>query len=219
MKDSGEAAIRLHSGDHVVGLSPYALGLAKRVFDIAASFLALALLAPVFVIIAIAISLETRGGVLFVQTRTGRDGNHFAMLKFRSMHAVSNSQRFVQARRGDARITKVGGFLRRTSLDELPQLVNVLRGDMSLIGPRPHPPDLDAQYAPLIAGYWERYAARPGLTGLAQVRGARGETPNVEAMSRRVIYDLEYVRGASLRRDFDLLVATVAEVVKSDVAF
>jgi lipopolysaccharide/colanic/teichoic acid biosynthesis glycosyltransferase len=124
-----------------------------------------------------------------------------------------------QACRGDPRITPLGRFLRQTSIDELPQLVNVLRGDMSLVGPRPHPVPLDTRFAPQIPNLFARYKARPGLTGLAQVNGARGETPTVEAMSRRLEYDLEYVTHASMLGDIKILLLTMREVVCSTTAY
>ncbi|PWR02075.1 hypothetical protein DKT77_13825 [Meridianimarinicoccus roseus] len=167
--------------------------------------LALLLLAPLLVIVAIAIRAESRGPVIFRQIRTGLDGRPFEILKFRSMTVGAG---LAQATRGDARVTRVGAVLRRTSVDELPQLINVLMGDMALVGPRPHAVAHDAFYAPQIANYMARYAVRPGLTGWAQINGARGETETLGKMAQRAALDLDYIRGWSLARDLWIIALT-----------
>jgi len=144
----------------------------------------------------------------------------FELLKFRSMYSTPDEQRrVVQAVRGDSRVTRVGRILRKTSMDELPQLINIVRGDMSVIGPRPHAIEHDFCYRELIPNYCLRFTARPGLTGLAQVNGARGHTPRVEDMRRRIEFDLEYLTKSSLWLDCKILLLTVKEVFRSDTAF
>ena len=179
----------------------------------------LAILAPVFICVAIAIRTTSSGPVLFRQKRNGKDMVPFELLKFRTMHCHFPDPTIQQAQRGDARITPVGKFLRATSLDELPQLFNVVRGDMSLIGPRPHAVEHDAYYGELVQDYRSRFQVRPGLTGYAQVSGARGATPQVEDMERRVDLDLYYIRTASLSLDGLILIRTVREVFFSRSAY
>ena len=168
-------------------------------------------------LIALAIRLESRGPALFRQRRIGFANVGFEMWKFRTMrHHASEPGRLTQATRHDKRVTRVGAFLRRTSLDELPQLFNVLRGDMSLIGPRPHAPGTCAGGKPfemVTPHYAARHRVRPGLTGLAQVRGWRGETETEEKLLHRVESDLEYIDNWSLRLDVVILARTVAPVL------
>jgi putative colanic acid biosysnthesis UDP-glucose lipid carrier transferase len=198
----------------------YLNGIARRIAEIALASLLLLALAPLLCLIALAVRLTSPGPVLFRQLRHGRDMQPFWLLKFRSMRHVPPPAGVVeQASRGDLRITPLGRFLRRTSIDELPQLFNVMRGDMSLIGPRPHAIEHDHYYSDLVPGYRSRFRARPGLTGLAQVSGARGATPEVKDMARRVHFDLEYLRTAGLRTDVAILVRTIREVVSSDSAY
>jgi putative colanic acid biosynthesis UDP-glucose lipid carrier transferase len=168
-------------------------------------------------LIASIIWLESGGPVIFRQARCGANRQPFQILKFRTMRPVECEDER-QATRNDQRITPFGRFLRRSSLDELPQLINVLRGDMSLVGPRPHAFWTDATYTPIIPGYERRYAVRPGLTGLAQVRGYRGET-DYQLMARRVEYDLEYIENCSLRTDLAILVRTAIGVWFQDTAY
>lgn len=190
-------------------------GRAKRMIDVILALLlipvALVVLLPFF----FAIKLSSKGPIVFRQTRYGLGMETFEILKLRTLTVQENNASFRQVQGGDARITKVGGFLRRTSFDELPQLLNVLRGDMSLVGPRPHPTKLDAQFAPLISNYENRYSVRPGITGLAQVRGHRGPTPSVEIMTKRIESDLEYASDFSIRMDLNILLKTVAVVFGS----
>ena len=186
----------------------------KRAMDVCASSILLAFLLPLMVVIAALVKLDTPGPVLFRQQRFGISKKPFKLLKFRSMHCTAGGDRTVpQARRHDPRVTRIGRFLRRTSLDELPQLLNVLKGDMSLVGPRPHATLHDDQYAALIEGYAARHHVKPGITGWAQVHGWRGETDTLEKMQRRVEYDIYYINNWSLRLDFRIIFKTLAVVV------
>lgn len=182
--------------------------LAKRVFDIIGALLAILVFSPLFIIIAIAIRLESKGPVLFRQERYGQGRTRFRIYKFRTMRHQRDAE-FRQAVRGDDRITRVGRVLRRVNLDELPQLFNVLLGDMSLVGPRPHPIVLDEQFGSRIDRYWDRYDVRPGITGWAQVNGFRGETDTLRKMQLRVLHDLEYLRRRSFWFDIRILLMTL----------
>ena len=164
----------------------------KRVFDIVAASLLLVLFAPLLLLAALLIKLETRGPALFRQTRGGLGGARFQILKLRTMHCREDGPELTQAQRGDNRVTRLGRLLRATSIDELPQLLNVLKGDMSMVGPRPHAAAHDDYYGARIPEYYARYQARPGLTGWAQVKGLRGGTETLEAMRKRVEADIEY---------------------------
>lgn len=197
----------------------YLRGWSKRLFDIVASSLAIACLLPLFLLIGLLIKLDSSGPVFYTQVRTGLRMRPFRIWKFRSMTHTSSEAAFIQARRSDPRTTRVGVFIRRTSLDELPQLFNVIVGDMSLVGPRPHPPELDKAFAGKIEGFDERYSVKPGITGLAQTCGARGETIRVDQMRRRVELDLEYIGTASFSGDLRAIIRTVVEVFGSRTAF
>jgi undecaprenyl-phosphate galactose phosphotransferase/putative colanic acid biosynthesis UDP-glucose lipid carrier transferase len=186
----------------------------KRGFDVALACLALLALWPTFVLAAIAIKLDTQGPVLFRQQRTGFDGDVFTIYKFRTMTTLEDGPEIVQARPGDARITRVGSFLRSTSIDELPQFLNVLRGDMSLVGPRPHAVAHDEQYQRLISKYSFRFHVKPGLTGWAQVNGLRGETARLADMQRRIQFDLWYINNWSFGLDVWILARTAIEVLR-----
>ena len=181
----------------------------KRAVDIVGAGVGLLLLSPLLVVVALLIKLDSSGPVLFPQDRHGCGGRVFRIWKLRSMTASASREGFRQATIGDARITRIGHILRRSSIDELPQLINVLVGDMSLVGPRPHPLALDAEYRDAIPGYMDRYAVRPGMSGLAQVSGHRGPTPTVEAMAARVALDLDYIRRWSPSLDLVILLKTV----------
>ena len=187
--------------------------LAKRVMDLTLATAILFVLMPVLALIALAIWLESRGPVLYRQARNGKGKRTFTILKFRTMREAPDACR--QAQRQDPRVTRVGRLLRRTSLDELPQLLNVLQGDMSLVGPRPHPLWLDERFGPEVPNYTRRFAVPPGITGLAQVNGCRGETPDVAAMARRIEWDTRYVDRCSLTLDLKVLLQT-AVVLWSD---
>ena len=189
--------------------------LLKEVFDRIGATLLLAFLAPLFLVVAIAIKLESKGPVFFKQQRNGFNHRIFWMWKFRSMVANADGGAetpetpYRQATRGDPRITRVGAFLRKTSIDELPQLINVLKGEMSLVGPRPHPIALDDQYMALIDQYATRHAVLPGITGWAQVNGYRGETDTPAKMAGRIAHDLHYIRNWTPTLDLWILALTV----------
>ncbi|MEJ5056660.1 MULTISPECIES: undecaprenyl-phosphate glucose phosphotransferase [unclassified Pseudomonas] len=182
----------------------------KNLEDKVLAFLILLFAAPVLLAVAIAIKLDSPGPVFFRQERMGWSGDSFRIWKFRSMVVHQPEEGSVkQAEKNDPRKTRVGAFIRKTSLDELPQLFNVLMGEMSLVGPRPHAIAHDAQYSPDIADYFARHNIKPGITGLAQVRGFRGETRDIEQMIRRVDSDIEYINNWSLWLDFTILLRTV----------
>lgn len=184
-------------------------GVAKRGLDLAAALLALAVFAPLMLAIALTIRLETPGPALFRQKRAGFRGRIFRIYKFRTMTVVEDGRAVVQAVREDARVTRFGRFLRRTSLDELPQLLNVVRGEMSLVGPRPHAIVHEHAFGRSDAAYALRRMARPGITGLAQVSGARGVTDTPEKVARRTALDLDYIRRWSLGLDLAILARTL----------
>jgi Undecaprenyl-phosphate glucose phosphotransferase len=200
-------------------LKPAALSLrqraVKRGFDVVVSAAALVVLAPVLLVVAAAIVLDSPGPVLFRQRRGGYNGRKFAILKFRTMTVLEDGSEVRQATANDRRVTKVGRILRRLSIDELPQFANVLKGDMSLVGPRPHAIAHDDVYASLIGRYPARHNVKPGITGWAQVNGCRGETAEVEQMRRRVACDLEYIRTWSLWLDLRILMRTAVEVLRA----
>ena len=177
----------------------------KRAFDIVFAGLALIAAAPLMTLIACAVKLTSRGPILFRQRRYGLNGEEIRVCKFRSMTVCEDGAVVTQACADDDRVTRIGRFIRRTSLDELPQLFNVLQGTMSLVGPRPHAIAHNEKYRRLISGYMIRHKVRPGITGLAQVSGMRGETQNVEKMAQRVRYDLEYLRNWSPWLDLKIL--------------
>ena len=194
----------------------------KRLFDIVTAGTALVLLSPVLLIVAAAILIEDGSPVLFVQRRVGRANQFFQMYKFRSMAAGRGDQEGTQSTaRDDERITRVGAFIRRTSLDELPQFFNILRGEMSTVGPRPHALGSQAGaklFWEVDDRYWERHALKPGLTGLAQIRGFRGATANEGDLTDRLQADLEYLDGWSLQRDIQIVFSTLGVLVH-DQAF
>lgn len=191
----------------------------KRALDLAIAVPALVVLAPVLLTIAILIKLDSRGPVFFRQTRTGLGGVPFDILKFRSMGVCENGDHIMQARQNDPRVTRIGRTLRRTSLDELPQLINVLKGEMSLIGPRPHAMAHDRLYATLIANYPLRQLVKPGISGWAQVNGHRGETPTIESMRARVEHDLWYARNQTFALDVEILFRTFIEIFRHTNAY
>ncbi len=181
----------------------------KRLEDIVLSLTILVLISPVLLVIACAVKLSSPGPVIFRQTRYGMDGKPIKVWKFRSMSVMENDDKVIQAKKNDARITKVGKFLRSTSLDELPQFFNVLFGQMSVVGPRPHAVAHNEQYRILIQGYMLRHKVKPGITGLAQINGWRGETDTLEKMKMRIEYDLLYIRGWSIWLDLKIIFLTV----------
>lgn len=183
-------------------------GVVKRATDVMLAAVALLLLAPVFGAIALGIKRDSPGPVFFKQRRYGIAGEEILVYKFRSMRVCEDGERIDQARRIDPRVTRFGAFLRRTSLDELPQLINVLRGEMSLVGPRPHAVAHNEMYRRMITGYMLRHKVRPGITGWAQVNGLRGETESVDKMRRRIEHDLDYLRHWSLWLDIKIMART-----------
>ena len=192
----------------------------KRATDLALGTVLLLLALPLMGAIAVAIRFDTAGPALFRQTRRGLNDRPFAILTFRTMVYVPGPELTVpQARRRDPRVTRVGRILRRTSLDELPQLFNVLKGEMSLVGPRPHAVAHGEHYGALIAGYADRHRVPPGITGWAQVHGHRGETDTLAKMQRRVDYDLAYIAHRSLRLDFKILLLTVRTIWRDRNAY
>lgn len=184
-------------------------GLAKAVEDRSIALVLLVLLAPVMGLIALGVRLSSAGPVFFRQKRHGLGGKEFDVLKFRSMRTHSETVGEVtQARRGDARVTQFGKFLRTSSLDELPQLINVLRGDMSIVGPRPHAVEHNQQFSEKLRGYMQRHGMKPGMTGLAQIKGFRGETDTLEKMAGRVECDISYIKHWSLWLDIKIILST-----------
>ncbi len=191
----------------------------KRALDIAAAGTLLVLAAPVMAAVAIAIRMDSDGPIVFRQARLGFRGRPFSILKFRTMNVIEDGDAVVQATHNDKRVTGVGAFLRATSLDELPQLFNVLKGEMSLVGPRPHAIAHDTLYTTLIANYELRQRAKPGITGWAQVNGYRGGTPTLDLMQRRVDLDVWYVANASLALDLKILLRTPLEILRPRNAY
>lgn len=181
----------------------------KRLEDIIVSSLILILIAPVLLTISCAVKISSPGPIIFRQTRYGIDGKPIVVWKFRTMNVMENDSSVLQATKNDVRITKLGRFLRRTSLDELPQFFNVLTGDMSIVGPRPHAVAHNEQYRSLIEGYMLRHKVKPGITGWAQINGWRGETDTLDKMKKRVEYDLEYIREWSILFDLKIIFLTI----------
>jgi lipopolysaccharide/colanic/teichoic acid biosynthesis glycosyltransferase len=198
------------------------LGL-KRAMDVVGSGLGLLILAPLMLTLAFLIRAGSTGPVFFRQTRTGKDGKPFEILKFRSMYTDRcDATGVAQTVKDDPRVTPIGRVMRRTNLDELPQLINVLRGDMSLVGPRPHVPGMLAAgvlYEDLVPGYDHRHTLRPGITGLAQVNGLRGPTIERKPAVDRVLYDFTYVRDFSLWLDVKILVRTLASELRGGTGY
>ncbi|QHJ01634.1 undecaprenyl-phosphate glucose phosphotransferase [Xylophilus rhododendri] len=185
------------------------MGVVKRCSDVLLSLCILVLIAPVLVAVAVAVKLSSPGPVIFRQRRYGLDGQEIVVYKFRSMHVQEDGASVRQAQKNDSRITPLGAILRRTSLDELPQFINVLQGRMSIVGPRPHAVSHNELYRRLIKGYMVRHKVKPGITGWAQVNGFRGETETLEKMQARIEYDLDYLRNWSLRLDLRIIFKTV----------
>lgn len=188
----------------------------KRAFDlIFSALIATVLLSWLLPLIACIIKFESKGPILFRQLCTGKDGKSFYCLKFRSRHLSSESDA-KPASKGDSRLTKVGAFLRKTSLDELPQFLNVLKGEMSVVGPRPHMIQHTEHYSKIIPNFMDRHTAKPGITGLAQVTGYRGEAKEMETMAKRVEADIHYLHNWSFLVDLKIVMATVVQAVKDD---
>jgi putative colanic acid biosynthesis UDP-glucose lipid carrier transferase len=184
-------------------------GMIKRIADIGFSSIMLIVLSPLLLAISLGVKLTSPGPIIFKQRRYGLDGNEILVYKFRSMTTCDNGSNVVQATKHDARITPFGGFLRKTSLDELPQFINVLQGRMSIVGPRPHAVAHNELYRKLIKGYMVRHKVKPGITGWAQVNGLRGETDTLDKMQARIEHDIDYLRNWSPRLDVYILFKTV----------
>jgi putative colanic acid biosynthesis UDP-glucose lipid carrier transferase len=193
--------------------------IAKRALDLTMALIGIVLLTPMFLIIALAIKLDSPGPALFMQTRHGFNSKKFKIFKFRTMTVLDDGATIKQAVRGDARVTNIGAWLRKTSIDELPQLVNVLRGEMSIVGPRPHAAAHDDYYEELIGRYAFRHHMKPGITGWAQVNGCRGETPTLQRMKDRVDYDTWYVDNWSVLLDLKIIFGTALELVRGRNAY
>jgi putative colanic acid biosynthesis UDP-glucose lipid carrier transferase len=201
--------------------SPFygASGLIKRVSDIVLASSILALISPLMLAIAIGVKLSSPGPALFKQRRYGLDGRDIVVYKFRSMRVLEDGNVIRQATRDDPRVTRFGAFLRATSLDELPQFINVLQGRMSVVGPRPHAIAHNEMYRKLIRGYMIRHKVKPGITGLAQVNGMRGETSSLDRMQMRIEYDLAYLRSWSLLLDLQIVLKTIFVVLRRQNAY
>ena len=191
----------------------------KRFVDILVSTIAVIITAPIMAVIAIAIKLDSKGPVLYQQSRHGMDGKEISVWKFRSMSVMEQDNEFKQTTKGDARITRVGAFLRKSSLDELPQFFNVLAGKMSVVGPRPHALAHNEQFRGSIWGYMQRHKVKPGLTGWAQINGYRGETETDEKMEQRVKYDMEYLNNWSIWFDLKIILITPFVLLKGENAY
>ncbi len=204
---------RLYYLSHRGALSEPSRSGVKRLFDASSSIIALLFFTPLFMAIALAIKLTSPGPIFFTQYRYGHRNRRFRIYKFRTMHThLGDIHGVKQTVADDPRVTIVGRFLRKTSLDELPQLINVVLGDMSLVGPRPHVPGMQAAstlYESLVPYYFQRHTIRPGITGLAQVNGCRGSTANADAAISRVDYDLDYIERWSLWLDIKIIWWTI----------
>jgi putative colanic acid biosynthesis UDP-glucose lipid carrier transferase len=194
-------------------------GVAKRLTDIAFTVAILLALLPLLVVIAVLVKTTSAGPIIFKQRRYGLDGREIAIYKFRTMRVTEDGAQIRQASRSDQRITRVGSLLRRSSMDELPQLINVLQGRMSLVGPRPHAVAHNEEYRKLIKGYMVRHKVLPGITGLAQVNGCRGETSKLEEMEARVNFDLDYLRHWSPMLDIKIILLTIVKVFRDEKAY
>jgi putative colanic acid biosysnthesis UDP-glucose lipid carrier transferase len=194
-------------------------GVTKRLTDIGLSITILLLFLPLLMLIAVLVKITSPGPVIFKQRRYGLDGREIAVYKFRTMTVTEDGGEIRQASKSDSRITRIGGILRRTSMDELPQLINVLQGRMSLVGPRPHAVAHNEEYRKLIKGYMMRHKVLPGITGLAQVNGCRGETSQLEEMEARVNYDLDYLRRWTPLLDIKIILLTAVKVFRDDKAY
>lgn len=192
---------------------------AKRCIDLVLAATTIVLLAPLLLVSAVAIRIDSRGPALFRQKRVGFSGRVFRIYKFRTMTVLDDGPEMRQATANDVRVTRVGRWLRRTSIDELPQLFNVITGDMSLVGPRPHATAHDSEFDALIGNYALRHHVKPGITGCAQVRGFRGETSTLALMQARVEHDLWYIDNWSLALDLKVMLATIREVIRSRNAY
>ena len=181
----------------------------KRIVDIFTSTIILLLISPILLLIAIGIKVTSEGPIVFKQKRGGINNKEIVVYKFRSMTTTNNESYIKQATKCDARITSIGSFLRKSSLDELPQFINVIQGRMSVVGPRPHAIAHDIEYGNLIPEYNQRFLVKPGITGLAQINGWRGETDTLEKMQKRVDVDLNYINNWTLWLDIKIIFITI----------
>lgn len=194
-------------------------GIVKRLSDIILSLLILALTLPLLLLVAVVVKLTSTGPVIFKQRRYGLDGKEILVYKFRSMSVTEDGRHIVQAQKNDSRVTTFGAFMRKTSIDEMPQFINVLQGRMSIVGPRPHAVAHNEMYRKLIKGYMVRHKVKPGITGWAQVNGYRGETDTLDKMKGRIDYDLDYLRNWSLRLDLYIIFKTIRTVLSDSKAY
>ena len=214
--------------DHVDGIPVVAVcetpftgvdGAVKRISDVLLSILILLMISPILILISLGVKYTSPGPIIFKQRRYGLDGKEIVVYKFRSMTVTEDGGQIKQAQKQDKRITPLGAFLRKSSLDELPQFINVLQGRMSIVGPRPHAVAHNEMYRKLIKGYMIRHKVKPGITGWAQVNGLRGETDTLDKMKARIDYDLDYLRNWSLRLDIHIILKTVLVVFKDKNAY
>jgi putative colanic acid biosysnthesis UDP-glucose lipid carrier transferase len=194
-------------------------GAIKRLSDVFLSLLILIAVSPLFILISVGVKLSSKGPVIFKQKRYGLDGQQIVVYKFRTMTVMEDGADVRQASSNDKRVTKFGRFLRKTSLDELPQFINVLQGCMSIVGPRPHAISHNEMYRSLIKGYMVRHKVKPGITGWAQVNGYRGETATVESMRRRIEYDLQYLNKWSIGLDLKIILKTIFCIFNDQKAY
>ncbi len=205
--------------DNYVSYNKLYVNFLKPLIDKTISAFLLVLLMPLFLLVALWIKLESKGPIFFRQSRVGIYGQTFHIFKFRSMTVTENGDDVVQAQKNDSRITKIGHFIRKTSIDELPQLINVLLGDMSLVGPRPHALNHDIEFSNRITNYQKRHVVLPGITGLAQVNGYRGPTDTDEQLIGRVKYDIIYTKSINFWTDIKILFKTAFLVFNDKNAF
>ena len=210
MRFLGNIPVFSIANSHICGIN----AVLKRAEDIIFGTLFLLLASPVMLIIALAIKLTSPGPVIFKQWRYGLHGKRIQVWKFRTMNVCEDGYKFTQATQNDPRLTKVGAFLRKTSLDELPQFINVLQGRMSIVGPRPHPVAMNERYRKEILGYMLRHKIKPGITGLAQVNGYRGETDRIEKIKKRTEFDLNYLQDWSLLEDLKIIILTPIAILR-----
>lgn len=194
-------------------------GFIKGISDLVLASLILMIVSPLMLLLAVGVKLSSPGPIIFKQRRCGLDGTEIIVYKFRSMRVLEDGDVVIQAKSNDSRVTRFGKFLRKTSLDELPQFINVLQGSMSIVGPRPHAISHNEMYRKVIKGYMVRHKVKPGITGLAQVNGYRGETATVESMKARIDYDIAYLKKWSLRLDIKIILKTVLLIFKDAKAY
>jgi putative colanic acid biosynthesis UDP-glucose lipid carrier transferase len=212
-QDGSRASVTSPTGGSSVALA------LKAAMDFAIALLVILFVSPLLIVVAVLIKLDSKGPVLFRQRRTGLNGRVITVLKFRTMHVLEDGETIRHASRKDSRVTRVGSFLRRSSIDELPQLFNVLKGNMSIVGPRPHALAHDAHYSAALPNYDLRFRMKPGITGLAQVSGMRGEILSIGSMADRVDADNLYIDTWSLRSDLKIMLKTAVVVAFQDAAY